>query len=121
MTQQTSSSLLLLSTADSTLAVLPLLAPLVLLLRIFWSDADNPVTTTVQRWTSTTTTATTATEAAAPSIGSQLIAYMGMAILGYFATAQMVPVIKQYTLRKGLSGKDMGKRGTSIADKEMYV
>jgi hypothetical protein len=29
--------------------------------------------------------------------------------------------IQQYTLRKGISGKDLGKRGTSIADKEMSV
>ena len=34
-------------------------------------------------------------------------------------TNKLVPNIKQYTLRKGICGKDLGKRGTSIADKDV--
>ena len=53
------------------------------------------------------------------NIDEQLIAYMFMAVLGYFATTKLVPQIKQYTLRKGICGKDLGKRGTATATAEV--
>jgi len=114
-----------------------------------------------------------------PTVGSQLLAYIIVAVLGYFATDYLIPRIKvctkvllycllhvggstirllptlasetrclllqtskskgvvrliqptapspilfwsqTYTLRKGISGKDIGKRGTSSEDKDMYV
>jgi hypothetical protein len=46
---------------------------------------------------------------------------MIMAFAGYLATARLVPHIQQYTLRKGIAGKDLGKRGTATADQSMYV
>jgi hypothetical protein len=52
---------------------------------------------------------------------SQLLAYMVMALLGYKATSRLVPNIQQYTLRKGIAGKDLGKRGTATADQPMCV
>jgi len=52
-------------------------------------------------------------------VGSQLVAYATMAVLGFVATQRLVPHIQQYTLRKGISGRDLGKRGTAAADKEM--
>lgn len=51
----------------------------------------------------------------------QLLAYLGVAIAGYAATYRLVPQIKQYTLRKGIFGKDLGKRGTDRAEIPMYV
>jgi UDP-N-acetylglucosamine--dolichyl-phosphate N-acetylglucosaminephosphotransferase len=54
-----------------------------------------------------------------PAVGAQLLAYLTMAIFGYVATYRLVPHIKTYTLRKGICGKDLGKRGTSIADKDV--
>lgn len=60
-------------------------------------------------------------DVAPPPVGSQLLAYLTMAMMGYLASRRLVPHIKQYTLRKGISGKDLGKRGTSIADKDVYV
>ena len=54
-----------------------------------------------------------------PPVGTQLLAYLILAVLGLVATNSLVPKIKFYTLRKGISGKDLGKRGTSIADKEI--
>lgn len=38
---------------------------------------------------------------------------MLISIAGYWLTTSLVPVIAQYTLKSGLSGKDLGKRGTS--------
>ena len=58
-------------------------------------------------------------EAVAPPVGSQLLAYVIVAFLGYLATSSLVPKIKVYTLRKGICGKDLGKRGSSIADKDV--
>ena len=95
---------------DAPIAVLPLLPPLVLLIRLL----DNPIDIEKRLVEGSE-------DSGPPSMGSQLLAYVTMAILGYLVTARMVPTIKMYTLRKGISGKDLGKRGTSIADKEMYV
>ena len=49
----------------------------------------------------------------------QLLAYMTMAVLGYVATSKLVPNIQLYTLRKGICGKDLGKRGTPSGDRPM--
>jgi len=56
-------------------------------------------------------------ESPTPHVGSQLLIYMVVATLGYLATDNLIPKIKVYTLRKGICGKDMGKQGTSTADK----
>ena len=53
------------------------------------------------------------------SIESAIAAYLLMGICGYVATAQLVPHIKHYTLRKGIFGKDLGKKGTETADVPM--
>ena len=42
-----------------------------------------------------------------------------MAVCGFFLTNQLIPNIAQYTLRKGISGKDLGKRGTPLAEKQV--
>uniref|UniRef100_A0A7S2EE03 UDP-N-acetylglucosamine--dolichyl-phosphate N-acetylglucosaminephosphotransferase n=1 Tax=Ditylum brightwellii TaxID=49249 RepID=A0A7S2EE03_9STRA len=54
-----------------------------------------------------------------PTVEAQLFAYVCVAILGYVATNNLIPKIKTYTLKKGISGKDIGKRGTSIEDKDI--
>ena len=58
-------------------------------------------------------------EATVPTVGLQLLAYLIVAALGYWATDRLIPIIKVYTLRKGISGKDLGKRGTPLADRDM--
>lgn len=52
----------------------------------------------------------------APPVGSQLLAYLVVALFGYVVTHRLIPNIQQYTLRKGICGKDLGKRGTSSAE-----
>ena len=54
-----------------------------------------------------------------PPVASQLLAYLLVAVLGYMVTYRLVPSIKLYTLRKGISGKDLGKKGTAMEDKDM--
>jgi hypothetical protein len=55
----------------------------------------------------------------APPVGAQLYAYLFVSFMGYYATSKLIPHIKQYTLKKGISGKDLGKKGTSTEDKDM--
>jgi len=54
-----------------------------------------------------------------PPVSSQLLAYVAVAMFGYLLANQLIPNIAQYTLRKGISGKDLGKRGTPLADKQV--
>eukprot|EP00934_Nitzschia_sp_Nitz4_P008664 Nitzschia sp. Nitz4//scaffold178_size73299//26550//28077//NITZ4_005700-RA/size73299-processed-gene-0.29-mRNA-1//-1//CDS//3329539125//8654//frame0 len=51
------------------------------------------------------------------TVGPQLLAYVLVACWGFLATNQLIPTIQQYTLRKGIFGKDLGKRGTPLAEK----
>jgi len=53
------------------------------------------------------------------SIENQLLAYVSLAIIGFAATNHLIPNIKAYTLRKGLSGKDLGKRGTRTENNDI--
>lgn len=106
-------------TAEALYAILPLLPPAWLLIRLL----DNPIPI-VQGWidllfASRHEEGTPREIPRVPTVGSQLLAYLTMAIFGYIATYRLVPNIKKYTLRKGICGKDLGKRGTSTADKEM--
>jgi hypothetical protein len=57
----------------------------------------------------------------APPVGAQLYAYLLVSLMGYYATSKLIPHIKQYTLKKGISGKDLGKKGTATEDKDMYA
>lgn len=42
-----------------------------------------------------------------------------VSILGFFATKSIIPVIKNRTLRAGLHGKDINKKGTKGGDKDI--
>jgi len=91
----------LFGTNDTVLALLPLVPPLIFAIPLLFA---NPTTTTESS-----------------SVCRSILAYFGVAVAGFIVTNSLIPNIKQYTLRKGISGKDLGKRGTSIADKDMYV
>lgn len=96
---------------DVFFACLPLIPPGILLASLI----GNPVYV-VQRWISQDRDTNSL---APPPVASQLLAYLLVAILGFIVTYRLVPRIRQYTLQKGISGKDLGKKGTSIADKDM--
>mmetsp|Transcript_36833 Transcript_36833/g.54105 ORF Transcript_36833/g.54105 Transcript_36833/m.54105 type:complete len:443 (-) Transcript_36833:184-1512(-) len=84
---------------DTVLATLPLIPPIWILLELVKNESeikpDRP-----EAWT----------------VESQLLAYVAVAVVGFLLTNNLVPNIKTYTLRKGLSGKDLGKKGTPCED-----
>ena len=45
--------------------------------------------------------------------------YICMSLIGFYLSDMLIPNIKLYLLKKGISGKDLGKRGMSIADKDV--
>ena len=51
----------------------------------------------------------------------QLSYAAGFALLAFFATCWLVPIISAYLMRRGLKGRDMGRRGTRDVAKEMCV
>ena len=54
-----------------------------------------------------------------PSAHAQLLAAAGFAVVAYIATSVLVPHFSWYLERRGLKGKDMGRRGTPDEHKEM--
>jgi len=70
---------------------------------------------------SSTSSASSNADITLPTVSSQLVAYLAMGIFGFILTDRLVPKIKEYTLRKGICGKDLGKRGTDLADKPVIV
>jgi len=94
---------------DLLLALLPLSIPLYQCLSLLLEN--NPVSI----WRGGEESRTSSKDATS----QQLLAYMTMAVLGYAATSRLVPNIQQYTLRKGICGKDLGKKGTPNGDQPM--
>lgn len=76
--------------SDYVLSVLPLVPSLLALHHLWRHCSDSQV-------------ATLYTVAQSCCIG----------VLGYLLTDRLVPVVGAYTLRKGLCGLDMGKKGTA--------
>ena len=51
-------------------------------------------------------------------VKEQLAISFGISLLGFVLTSFLVPLIARYTLKKGISGRDMGKKGIpSLAEK----
>ena len=96
--------------SNSQLAILPLILPTYLIVRVL----QNPIPI-LQGWM----TKSFRDVDSPPPVGSQLLAYVIVGVFGYLVTNALIPNIKQYTLRKGISGKDLGKRGTAMADKDV--
>jgi hypothetical protein len=86
----------------------PLTIPVVLIIRLMFAQGQQSGADEESKKTAATTAAS-----------SSILAYLMMGFVGYMATVRLVPHIKQYTLRKGIFGKDLGKRGTATADVPM--
>lgn len=52
-------------------------------------------------------------------IQRELGASAALAVLGYLATLYVLPTFTPFLSRRGLTGKDLCKKGTASADKEM--
>eukprot|EP01023_Acetabularia_acetabulum_P035819 TRINITY_DN33823_c0_g2_i1.p2 TRINITY_DN33823_c0_g2~~TRINITY_DN33823_c0_g2_i1.p2 ORF type:complete len:206 (+),score=20.76 TRINITY_DN33823_c0_g2_i1:7-624(+) len=51
-----------------------------------------------------------------PNIQNGVLLGFGISLLGFLLTVWLVPKVKLYTLRKGLFGKDINKRGTEAGE-----
>jgi small-conductance mechanosensitive channel len=85
----------------------PLTIPVVLTIRLLFAQRQQSGAEEESQTVTTT------------AASSSILAYLMMGFIGYVATVRLVPHIKQYTLRKGIFGKDLGKRGTATADVPM--
>ena len=53
------------------------------------------------------------------AVRTQLAVTAGYSVLAYFATVWLVSVFSSYLSRRGLKGRDMGRRGTPLEHVEM--
>ena len=106
------------SRIDVLLALIPLLPPFVLLIQLMEHPWD-----TLQRWYihffAIHEHDDNTNSEQIPTVATQLLVYILIAIVGYMLTTLMVPSIQVYTLRKGICGKDLGKQGTLQGEKPM--
>ena len=90
------------------LTIIPLIPPLYILVQLVYSDligskTDAGRTNDAQTITTTTTTS---------SVGAELGLFLALGILGHVVTHRLIPHIKHYMLKRSISGKDLGKKGT---------
>jgi len=50
------------------------------------------------------------------TVGVQLLLFLILGILGHFGTYRLIPGIRYYMLKRGICGKDLGKKGTDRED-----
>ena len=50
------------------------------------------------------------------STGAQLLLFTVLGVLGYLVTNHLIPSIKCYMIRRGICGKDLGKKGNQNED-----
>jgi len=50
---------------------------------------------------------------------SKILISLGISLLGFLLTGFLIKVVGEYTLRKGLSGKDLGKKGSANESKDI--
>lgn len=55
----------------------------------------------------------------ADNVGVQLLLFLILGILGHFGTYRLIPGIRYYMLKRGICGKDYGKKGTKHEDIDM--
>ena len=54
------------------------------------------------------------------AIKPQLVTSCGISLLGYGLTSALIPLIATYTLKRGICGKDLGKKGVpELADRSV--
>ncbi len=99
------------STTNYILASIPLLIPSLTAISLL----ENPQAL-ASRWVEKLPLVGGDGDIPTPSVSSQLLVYSAMGVFGFVLTNRLVPSIKEYTLRKGICGKDLGKRGTALAD-----
>jgi len=87
------------------LSIVPLLPPTYILYQILSNDFNRIARTTDSDSSS--------------SVGAQLLLFLALGILGHVGTYKLIPNIKYYMLKRGICGKDLGKKGTKSEDDDM--
>ena len=87
-----------------TIATLPLLPSLWIICRLVFKDLER-IKDSISYDEGTATASTV--------LGTQLLLFIALGILGHIGTNKLIPSIKYYMLKRGITGKDLGKKGTS--------
>lgn len=96
------------------LCIAPLLPSLWVLHSLLSSDLGSAI-----GGRNDTTVSPSPISTAATSVGAQLLLFMALGIFGYVGTNRLIPSIKYYMLKRGISGKDLGKKGTPSENEDM--
>jgi len=93
-----------------TLAILPLLPSLWIICRLISKDLERTkdsgnIIISNDNGAAITTTAS--------SVSTQLLLFITLGIMGHVGTNKLIPSIQYYMLKRGISGKDLGKKGTA--------
>jgi len=90
------------------LSIVPLLPPIYILNQILSNDFNRIANNTSHN-----------ADSSSSSVGAQLILFLALGILGHMGTYKLIPNIKYYMLKRGICGKDLGKKGTKSEDDDM--
>ena len=83
-----------------SLALIPLLPPIYILIHILLDDNGR-------------------IKSSIDGIATQLLLFITLGILGHVGTHKLIPNIKSYMLKRGICGKDLGKKGTEKEDDDV--
>lgn len=83
-----------------SLALIPLLPPIYILIHILLDDNGR-------------------IKSSIDGIATQLLLFITLGILGHVGTHKLIPNIKYYMLKRGICGKDLGKKGTEKEDDDV--
>ena len=86
-----------------SLALIPLLPPIYILIHILLDDNGRIKSSTKEY----------------DGIATQLFLFITLGILGHVGTHKLIPNIKYYMLKRGICGKDLGKKGTEKEDDDV--
>ena len=85
------------------LAIIPLIPPLYILVQLIYSDLIGGGDSSTKSSTESSSSST---------VGAELGVFLALGTLGHVVTHRLIPNIQQYMLKRGISGKDLGKKGT---------
>lgn len=84
------------------LAIIPLIPPLYILVQLIYSDLIGGGDSNTKSSTESSSSST---------VGAELGVFLALGTLGHVVTHRLIPNIQHYMLKRGISGKDLGKKG----------
>lgn len=85
------------------LAIIPLIPPLYILVQLIYSDLIGGGDSNTKSSTESSSSS---------SVGAELGVFLALGTLAHVVTHRLIPNIQHYMLKRGISGKDLGKKGT---------